>query len=289
MSADNGNTYFIGNPGEGIATSFPKATRTYHAVTVQFSKNFSDLWQAQVSYTWARLRGNYEGLFVNGTGQLDPNINATFDLAQLLVNQDGPLSGDITHTIKVFVAKEFVISPVFSLTLGLSYTGASGPPISYTGPSNETGYGPGQVYILQRGQGGRLPWVNTVDARLALNYRLSKDSVISVGVDGFNLFNFQNPIRVDEEYVTLPSLTGNARDPGPIVNGTQGNVPAPYGVNGNLPRGGVVAGPNGPELKTVVLPDPDQQPQTYAINPNWGRATQYQAVRSFRFTARFSF
>ena len=128
MSADNGNTYFIGNPGEGIATSFPKATRTYHAVTVQFAKNFSDLWQAQVSYTWSRLRGNYDGLFVHGTGQLDPNINATFDLAQLLVNQDGPLSGDITHTIKVFAAKEFVISPVFSLTLGLTYTGASGLP-----------------------------------------------------------------------------------------------------------------------------------------------------------------
>ncbi|HZJ55881.1 MAG TPA: TonB-dependent receptor [Myxococcaceae bacterium] len=289
MSADNGNTYFVGNPGEGIATSFPKATRTYHAVTLQFTKNFSDLWQAQVSYTWSQLRGNYEGLFVNGTGQLDPNINATFDLAQLLVNQDGPLSGDITHTIKVFAAKEFIISSVLSLSLGLTYTGASGPPISYTGPSNETGYGPGQVYILQRGQGGRLPWVHSVDARLALNYRLSKDSVITVGVDGFNLFNFQNPIRVDEEYVTLPSLTGGGRDPGPIVNGTQGTIPAPYGVNGYLPRGGVVAGPNGVTLKTVVLPDPDQQPQTYAINPNWGRPTQYQAVRSFRFTARFSF
>ncbi len=289
MSADNGNTYFVGNPGEGIATSFPKATRTYHAVTFQFTKNFSDLWQAQVSYTWSQLRGNYEGLFVNGTGQLDPNINATFDLAQLLVNQDGPLSGDITHTIKVFAAKEFIITPVLSLSLGVTYTGASGPPISYTGPSNETGYGPGQVYILQRGQGGRLPWVHSIDARLALNYRLSKDSTITVGVDGFNLFNFQNPIRVDEEYVTLPSLTGNGRDPGPIVNGTQGTIPAPYGVNGYLPRGGVVAGPNGVTLKTVVLPDPDQQPQTYAINPNWGRPTQYQAVRSFRFTARFSF
>jgi hypothetical protein len=289
MSADNGNTYFVGNPGEGIATSFPKASRTYHAVTFQFTKNFSDLWQAQVSYTWSQLRGNYEGLFVNGTGQLDPNINATFDLAQLLVNQDGPLSGDITHTIKVFAAKEFIITPVLSLSLGLTYTGASGPPISYTGPSNETGYGPGQVYILQRGQGGRFPWVHSVDVRLALNYRLSKDSVITVGVDGFNLFNFQNPIRVDEEYVTLPSLTGGGRDPGPIVNGTQGNIPAPYGANGHLPRGGVVAGPNGPTLKTVVLPDPDQKPQTYSINPNWGRPTQYQAVRSFRFTARFSF
>ena len=289
MSADNGNTYFIGNPGEGIASSFPRAERTYHAVTAQFTKSFSDLWQAQISYTWAQLRGNYEGLFVNGTGQLDPNINATFDLAQLLVNQNGPLPGDITHTVKVYLAKEFAIGSALSIGLGVSYTGASGPPISYTGPSNETGYGPGQVFILARGQGGRLPWVNTVDARLTVNYRLSKDSVFSVGVDGFNLFNFQNPIAVDQEYVTLPSLTGNARDPGPILNGKQGSVPAPYGVNGSLPRGGVIAGPSGPELKTVVLPDPDQQPQTYAINPNWGRPTAYQAVRSFRFTARFTF
>jgi len=291
MSADNGNTYFIGNPGEGIATSFPKAKRTYHAVTASFVKSFSDLWQAQISYTWSQLRGNYDGLFRPEDGQLDPNINSTFDLAQLLINQDGPLSADVTHTLKLFLAKEWVVTPTLSLTIGLTYTGASGTPINFTGPSFETFYGPGQVYILQRGEGGRLPWVHSVDSRLAVNYRLSKNSVLTVGVDGFNLFNSQNSIRVDQEYVTQRSLTGErpGRDPGPIINGTQGNVPAPYGVNGSLPRGRVVAGPNGPELTSVVLPDPDQHPQTYNINPNWGRATEYQPVRSFRFSARFSF
>jgi hypothetical protein len=289
MSADNGNTYFIGNPGEGIATSFPEAKRTYHAVTASFVKTFSDLWQAQISYTWSQLRGNFDGLFRPEDGQLDPNINSTFDLAQLLINQDGPLSADVTHTIKLFLAKEWVITPTLSLTTGLTYTGASGTPINFTGQSDETYYGPGQVYILRRGEGGRLPWVHSVDARLAVNYRFRKDRVLTVGIDGFNIFNSQNPIGVDPEYVTLPSLTGGGRDPGPIINGTQGNVPAPYGVNGSLPKGRVVAGPNRPELTTVVLPDPDQNPQTYAINPNWGRATQYQAVRSIRFTARFSF
>jgi hypothetical protein len=291
MSADNGNTYFIGNPGEGIATSFPEAKRTYHAVTASFVKNFSDLWQTQISYTWSQLRGNYDGLFRPEDGQLDPNINSTFDLAQLLINQYGPLSGDVTHTIKAFLAKEWVVTPTLSLTTGFTYTGASGTPINFTGPAREIGYGLGSVYILRRGEGGRLPWVHSVDARLAVNYRLSKDSVLTVGVDGFNIFNSQNPIRVDHEYVTYvtqPSVTD--RDPGPIINGTQGNVPSQYGVNGSLPRGGVVPTLGGPpQLKTVVLPDPDQQPQTYAINPNWGRATEYQAVRSFRFTARFSF
>ena len=41
MSNNDGQTYFIGNPGEGIADSFPKAKRTYDAVTVAFTKTFS--------------------------------------------------------------------------------------------------------------------------------------------------------------------------------------------------------------------------------------------------------
>jgi len=287
MSADNGTTSFVGNPGERIASSFPEAKRTYHAVTASFVKTFSDLWQAQISYTWSQLRGNYDGLFDPYYNQLDPNINATFDLPQQMINQDGPLSADVTHTIKLFLAKEWVITPTLSLTTGLTYTGASGTPINFIGLSTQTGY---EVYILQRGQGGRLPWVHSVDARLAVNYRFSKDSVLTVGVDGFNIFNSQKPTGVDQRYVTSSALTGGEDiGSGHIINGIQGNVPAPYGVNGSLPKGGMVPTPSGPQPKTVVLPDPDQNPQTYAINPNWGRATAYQAVRSIRFTARFSF
>ena len=39
MSNDEANTYFIGNPGEGIADTFPKAKRTYHAVTRQLHQD----------------------------------------------------------------------------------------------------------------------------------------------------------------------------------------------------------------------------------------------------------
>jgi len=297
MSADDGNTYFLGNPGEGIAKSFPKATRTYHAVTLQFSKTFSDLWLAQASYTWQRLRGNYEGLFRNEDQQLDPNINSTFDLAKLLINQTGPLTADNTHTFKLYAAKEFVILPVFSVTLGLSYTGTSGSPINYTGPSNESGYGPFQVYILERGQGGRLPWVHSIDARVSLNYRLSKDSVLSVGVEGFNIFNFQSPLTVDNEYVNFGSVP-NGRDPGPIIGGKQGSLPNGYGgkcdATGDLSKcsggGSLPLGPQVSGVPTFVkLPTPDQTPEVYPVNPNWGRALTYQPVRSIRFTARFTF
>jgi hypothetical protein len=292
MSADDGNTYFVGNPGRGIGSSFPEATRKYHAVTVSFTKSFSDLWLAQLSYTWQQLRGNYEGLFRNEDNQLDPNINSTFDLAKLLVNQTGPLTADNTHVFKLYGAKEFVVLPVFSVTLGLSYTGISGSPINYTGPSNESGYGPSQVYILERGQGGRLPWIHSIDARLQLNYRLSKDSVISVGVEAFNLFNFQAPATVDNEYINFPSVNGG-RDPGPIIGGKNGSLPNGYGgrcdASGDLATctgGGSL--PRGANL-FVKLPTPDQTPDVYQINPNWGRPLTYQPVRSFRFSARFTF
>jgi hypothetical protein len=36
-------------------------------VTILFSESFSDLWLAQVSYTWSQLQ-NYDGLFNPGPG-----------------------------------------------------------------------------------------------------------------------------------------------------------------------------------------------------------------------------
>jgi outer membrane receptor protein involved in Fe transport len=296
LSADDGNTYFLGNPGSGIARQFPKAERKYNAVTVSFVKSFSDLWLAQFSYTWSQLRGNYDGLFRQEDGQLDPNINSTFDLIRLLVNQSGPLSNDVTHTIKAYLAKEFILAPVFSITLGGSYTGASGTPINFLGPSNDTGYGPNQVYFLERGSGGRLAWVHSIDARLSLNYRFSKDMVLSASVDGFNLFNFQHPVQVDQSYI----LSDAFGDAGPIVNGKPGSVSNQFGkpcgdVAGADPgtlTGGCGNGslPKSTASGKVILPLPDQSAgSVFTINPNWGRATQYQGTRLIRFSVRLTF
>ena len=304
MSNDEANTYFIGNPGEGIADTFPKAKRTFHAVTVSFTRTFSDLWMAQASYTWSRLTGNYDGLFRPEDGQLDPNLNSTFDLKSLLLNQDGNLAGDVTHNIKVFLAKEFVIVPSFSITTGISFNAASGPPINYLGA--QVTYGPGQAYILERGAGGRLPWVTSLDARLSFNFRVSKDSVLTASVEGFNLFNSQRPITVDQNY-TFDNV-------GPVIGARNGSVPAPNGAivrilpsydpnltfdqnvaagnvqsiqpaNGSLPKPRFIQG----AAAQVVLPDPFQNTSFVNTNPNWGKPTNYQPVRSFRFSVRFTF
>jgi hypothetical protein len=256
MSRDDGQTYFIGNPGYGFAKDFVKPHRSYDAVTVFFSRTFADQWLAQVSYTLSRLNGNYEGLFRTDTGQLDPNINSDFDLVSLLPNRDGLLPADRTHQLKAFGAREFVLRPGMSLNLGVSYRGSSGTPYSYLG--SHVDYGPGQAYILPRGTAGRLPWVNRFDSRVAFNYTLTKNMVASLSLDVFNLFNFQTATAYDQNYTFSPVL--------PIVGGTKNDLPG------------------------KVLDATTNEPITAdALNKNFGKPTAYQAPRSFRLGARVSF
>ncbi len=291
MSTTDGNTYFIGNPGEGIGATFPKAKRTYHAVTVQFTKTFADLWQAQVSYTWSQLRGNLDGLFRPQDGQLDPNINSTFDLVSLLANADGPLSADITHQIKIFAAKEFPITPVFSTTLGGTFNANSGPPIDAMGA--HVIYGDRQSFIVQRGSAGRLPWVTSLDAKINLNYRFSKDITLTAGVEAFNIFNSQRPTTVEDRY-TQSAV-------GPIIGAANGSIPTEWAAQcppgetipancgqgtGSLPKAGF--NPDGSPI-SVVLPNPGQNPIIVPTRANWGQPTNFQAVRQFRFSLRVTF
>ena len=63
--------------------------RSATAFELSARKRFSDGWQFIASYVWQRLEGNYDGVFQNSTGQLDPNINSAFDYADFLVNADG--------------------------------------------------------------------------------------------------------------------------------------------------------------------------------------------------------
>ena len=60
MSRDEATTYFIGNPGKGIAKDFPEAIRDYDAFTLHFSRSFQQHWLAQASYTLSWLRGQLQ-------------------------------------------------------------------------------------------------------------------------------------------------------------------------------------------------------------------------------------
>jgi hypothetical protein len=275
MSRDEANTYFIGNPGYGIASDFPKATRDYDAVTVYFTKAFSDLWLAQVSYTWSYLRGNYAGLFRPETDQLDPNINADFDLKSLLPNRTGPLPGDRTHYIKAFAAKEFVLTGNFSLTLGLAYNGKSGQPLSYL--ASHPLYGEDEAFVLPRGSAGRGPWIHTIDAKLAAQLRINKDNAVQFSVDVFNLFNFQSASSQDETfsnndvlpYIADPNAKKTPQEAACIAGNDPNCVPALKVFNSDTNK--------------------TQQATAADFNPNFKRATAYQPPLTVRFGIKVTF
>jgi outer membrane receptor protein involved in Fe transport len=257
LSTTNGGIYLIGNPGSGAASNLPVPRRVYNAVAVSLEKTFADLWLAQLSYSYQKLNGNIEGLYRQQTGQLDPNFNADFDLWPFLANRQGPLPGDIRHTVKAYLAKAFVLSPTWSVTLGTAYTGASGPPIDFAGLNSF--YQTAEVMIFPRGSAGRLGWVHSIDVNGAVTLRFSSAIALTLSVNVFNLFNFQQVTAVDNVYSwdvgVLPVPNGNpATDRGKIVNDIDG-----------------------------------QRLKAEEVNKNFLRPVDYQPVRQIRFQARMSF
>jgi hypothetical protein len=268
MSRDEAQTYFLGNPGYGVATDFPKPKRNYDAVTAYFTKVFADDWLAQVSYTVSYLRGNYAGLFRPETQQLDPNINSDFDLRSLLANRDGPLPGDRTHQVKLYGARDWVLTPEHHVTTGVSLRGRSGTPTGYYGSHGV--YGPDETFILPRGSGERTPWEFGTDLSLGYRFQIDKDKSVQATVDVFNIFNFQAVTQKDQRWTDQD-----------VQPNTSGATP-----DGN----GYIAG----IVKSGVLPPPASTPEEYYLqpgekNPNFGRPLAYQPPRVFRFGLRTTF
>jgi hypothetical protein len=260
MSRDEAQTYFLGNPGYGIATDFPTPKRNYDAVTLYITKIFADDWLAQASYTVSYLRGNYAGLFRPETAQLDPNINSDFDLRSLLTNRDGPLPGDRTHQFKLYGAKDWILNPEHHLTTGVSFRGKSGAPTGYYG--SHTVYGLDEAFLLPRGSGPRTPWEFGADLALGYRFQIDKDKSVQATVDIFNLFNFQAANLTDQRYT--------ASDVQPIT--TPGAKANPDGTISGLKHS---------------LDGSDFNPSER--NPNFGRPLAYQAPRVFRFGLRTTF
>jgi hypothetical protein len=261
MSRDEAQTYFLGNPGQGIASDFPKVRRDYDAGTLYVTKVFADDWLAQASYTLSYLRGNYSGLFRPENGQLDPNINADFDLMSLLANRSGPLPGDRRHQIKLFLAKDWRLNPQHYVTTGISGRARSGDPSNHLG--GHLIYGADQAFILPRGSGERLPWEFSTDLQIGYRFQIDKDKTVQATMDVFNMFNFQAATNRDDRYTivnVLPSSDGNLN----AVKRTSPLSPCP------------------PDTDCSIL-------QPNEVNPNFGRPTNYQPPRLFRFGLRMTF
>lgn len=282
VSMDDGNTYFLANPNEGIATAFVPAERKYDAVQLVFTKMYNNHWLANASYQWSKTRGNVSGVFRPETGQLDPNITSDFDLIDLMVNRTGYLPADRRHEIKVFAGGDYPIGNRFVLDGGIAMNTRSGTPTNYLGYHRV--YRSGESFLLKRGAGERMPWRSEINLNLSGTLRVGKTGRIKGSIEVFNVANFQKMTAMDQNYGMHPSLL-------PLENSTSvkdlekaAEEAAETLANSLNTSNGVADKPNDPKFVT-----PERVLQDRITNPNFGKATSFQAPRSFRFTLRYEF
>jgi hypothetical protein len=213
ISVDGASTYIVTNPDAwtnvwvpdpfgdpNIRYRFPKPVRNYRALEITAEKRFSNHWMMQGSYVLSRLDGNYEGLFSNDNGQLDPNITSKYDIPSLLVNAYGLLPNDRTHVLKLYGGYFFENIP---LELSGNFTLQSGTPISALGADDA--YGLNEGFAKVRGTAGRTPTIWTLDLGAQYTFKIYKSN-LALRADIFNVTNEQRTTVVDQTYNTLNTL-----------------------------------------------------------------------------------
>jgi len=173
---------------DGHYPGYPKLEREYTALELTAQKRFADRWQFLGSYRYARLEGNYEGLFRRDNGQSNPNITTLADFADSpylgYTYEKGPLPNDIAHAAKLFGSYRWDLG----WSAGLAFNYASGRPITELGaiPLYQLGR---ERLLTSRGALGRTDDIATVDLRAEYDFRLGGGHTIAVGVDVFNAFD----------------------------------------------------------------------------------------------------
>jgi outer membrane receptor protein involved in Fe transport len=227
-SFDDGDTYFLFNPGRRYAGSteeaacsnpmigcFGRARRYYRAIEFTATKRFTNNWQFITSYVYSSLIGNYEGLFRNDNGQADPNITSLFDLVSLLANTYGRLPNDRPHQFKFDGSYRWP----FKLTTSASFRASSGIPFDALVPHDV--YGDDEGFGVPRGTAinpltgsNRTPRNYNLDIGAYYSLPVAEGKELRFQFDWFNMTNTQRAIRQD---VTQLNSAGSPNVPD-IVN-----------------------------------------------------------------------
>jgi len=194
--------YVIANPGPENGN--PKPTRKYDAVTLKVEKRIHNDWQMLASYTYSKLRGNYEGYFRRDNGQSDPFVTSAFDFP-LLADPDvwgytsdtnWILPSDRPHVLNVYGSYRLAMD----LNVGLSVKVQSGVPITKLGFNEVYGNG-GEIVLEPRGASGRGPTTSDIGVHFDYPIALGMDGkTLEVSLDVFNLLNQQEGITFEYDY-----------------------------------------------------------------------------------------
>jgi len=207
-SFDEGNTYFLFNPGESeterVACEtafgcFGRARRYYRALEFTATKRFTTNYQLIASYVYSSLIGNYEGFYRNDIGQAVPNLTSAFDLQSLLANNYGRLPNDRPHQLKFDGSYrtpwKLLVSGSFRAQSGIPFNGLIPHPIN----------GDNEGFAVTRGTAinpltgrNRTPTTYNLDLGAYYPIKFGESRQLRLQVDWFNVTNAQRAIRQDE-------------------------------------------------------------------------------------------
>jgi hypothetical protein len=178
-----------------------KYRRTYYGADFTLERPWDGTWSLNASYTWGHSYGNAEGYSLTTIGQDDAGISEAFDYPSLMNGASGNLNNDRRHAFKMFGTYQLTDK----IRLKGAATAMSGTPKLCLGyvpdgledSSSAQGYGSVSYYcngvVHPRGSMGTTPWTYNIDAGAEYERKLASGT-LSLGLDVFNLFNFQRPI-----------------------------------------------------------------------------------------------
>ena len=250
-SFDDGDTYFLFNPGEPIPPPanpdglgntefkacnnpaigcFGRARRYYRGLEFTLNRRFANNFSYTASYVFSSLIGNYEGLFRNDNGQADPNITSLFDLVSLLKNTYGRLPNDRPHQFKFNGSYQtpwkLIVSGNFYMQSGVPFNQLIPHPVY----GNNEGFGlpRGTAIIpdlsLINGDGGissaigknRTPTTWNLDLGVYYPIRFSESKELRFTADWFNVTNTQRAVTLDQTFLVTTSVAGAPNVPNPF-------------------------------------------------------------------------
>lgn len=213
LSNDFGESYIIGNPGEGFALDLRNqvgyvrqeeapAIRRYDGMELVIDKGLSHNFFFNASYTLSRLYGNYSGLASSDEkGRSDPGVNRFFDypINGFTASGDpdaGRLPTDRPHVFKSYggYVWDWFGSKTNSTTASYFTTVQSGTPIT-TFIDVESSFIP----LTRRGDLGRTPTFTQTDLNLTHRYKFGRDNRFTMAFDLniTNLFDEKNVIDIN--------------------------------------------------------------------------------------------
>jgi Carboxypeptidase regulatory-like domain len=189
---------------DGKPDGAPNVTRHYQSFELEANKNFSHGFMLRVNYRYAKLFGNYEGLYRNDNGQSDPGLTSLFDFTLGVLGmlgdqyKPGYLNTDRRQTGNLYGSYVIPRSYAKNLDVGVGFHGSSGTPITNLG-AHPVYDNSGEIPLGGRGAFGTTASNYQLDLHLDYPLPLGEKYRIKFSFDTFNVTNSRSLTAVDQD------------------------------------------------------------------------------------------